>query len=232
LSNKLKPHLWFTLYELLKQGAGKTPVRISTTFLSEIIGGSQQSASRHLQLLEEEGVIERQIKTGGSKVIITDKGLNKLKNILQDLKWYLEGEQAETVVFEGTVVSGLFQGAYYISKEGYREQIQEKLGFDPFPGTLNVQIKDEDIELRHMVEKRPSIRLEGFRESERAFGACNCYPLIINDDVKGYLIVADRTIHEVSILEIISPIYLRRYLGLADGDHIKIALPPLRQSDS
>jgi riboflavin kinase len=177
-------------------------------------------------------VIERQIKTGGSKVFITDKGLNELRNILQDLKWYLEGEQAETVVIEGTVVSGLFQGAYYISKEGYREQIQEKLGFDPFPGTLNVRIKDEDIELRRMVEKRPSIRLEGFRESERAFGACNCYPLIINDDVKGYLIVADRTIHEVSILEIISHIYLRRYLGLADGDHIKIALPPLRQSDS
>jgi riboflavin kinase len=229
---KLKPHLWFTLYNLLKLGAAKTPIKISTTYLSNIIGGSQQSASRHLQLLEEMDLIEREISTVGSRVQISGEGLGELDKILQELRWYLEGEEAETVTFEGTIVSGLFQGAYYVSKDGYREQIQKKLGFDPFPGTLNVKIKDEDVETRRRLEQGPSIRLDGFREKERAFGACNCYPLKLNDDVEGAMIVADRTIHDLSTLEIISPYYLRRHMGLADNDIIKISFVPLRQFDS
>jgi len=75
LTERIKPHLWFTLYTLMKLGASKTPIRISTTQLSEEIGGSQQSASRHLQVLEREGLLERKISTGGSKVTITSAGL-------------------------------------------------------------------------------------------------------------------------------------------------------------
>jgi riboflavin kinase len=232
LTEKLKPQLWFTLYNLLKIGAGKNAIRISTTQLSQIIGGSQQSASRHLKILEQQKLIERQIEPSGSKVKISGEGLGILNNVLQELRWYLEGEEAETITLEGTVVSGLFQGAYYVSKEGYRSQIQEKLGFDPFPGTLNVRISDKDIEHRRKLEQGPSIILEGFREKERAFGACNCYPLMLNDDVTGALIVAERTFHDMSTLEIISPIYLRRHMNLADGDLIKVSFVPLRRSGS
>lgn len=232
LTEKLKPQLWFTLYNLLRIGAGKNNIRVSTTQLSQIIGGSQQSASRHLKILEKNKLIERQVEPTGSKIKISGEGLGILNNVLQELKWYLEGEEAETIILEGKVMSGLFQGAYYVSKKGYRIQIQEKLGFDPFPGTLNVKISDKDIEQRRKLEQGPSIRVEGFREKDRAFGACNCYPLILNDDVKGALIVAERTFHDMSILEIISPIYLRRYMNLADGDSIKVSFVPLRQSGS
>lgn len=232
LSEKMKPHLWFTLYTLLKLGARTTPIKISTTYLSKIIGSSQQSASRHLQLLEERGLIDRQISTTGSRIQISGEGIGELDNVLQELRWYLEGEEAETVIFEGTVVSGLFQGAYYISKDGYREQIKKKLGFDPFPGTLNIKIKEEDTEKRRRLEQGPSIRIEGFRERDRAFGACNCYPLTLNEEIKGAMIVADRTLHDLSIIEIISPLYLRRHMGLADDDLIKISFVPLRRSDS
>ncbi|RLG96585.1 hypothetical protein DRO27_01970, partial [Candidatus Bathyarchaeota archaeon] len=78
MTERIKPHLWFTLYTLMKLGASKTPIRISTTQLSEEIGGSQQSASRHLQVLEREGLLERKISTGGSKVTITSAGLAEL----------------------------------------------------------------------------------------------------------------------------------------------------------
>jgi riboflavin kinase len=155
-----------------------------------------------------------------------------LKEISKDLRWYLEDQELKIINLEGTVVSGLFQGAYYMSKEGYRTQIQEKIGFDPYLGTLNVRIKNKDVELRRRIEKEPSIRIEGFKESDRAFGACNCYPLILNNNIKGALIVAERTNHDINILEIISPIYLRRKLGLSDGDTIRITYKPLRRSYS
>lgn len=215
----------------MKLGASKTPIRISTTQLSEEIGGSQQSASRHLQVLEREGLIERKISTGGSKVTITSAGLAELDLVLQELKWHLEGKEAETIIFEGEVVSGLFQGAYYISKEGYQRQIIHKLGFEAFPGTLNVKIKEEEYNKRQKLERGPSIRLEGFKDEERAFGAARVYPCIINDEEEGAMIVAERSSHDYSVMEIISPQYLRRKMELADGDKIKLAFLPLRRSD-
>jgi riboflavin kinase len=216
---------------LMKLGASKTPIRISTTQLSEEIGGSQQSASRHLQVLEREGLLERKISTGGSKVTITSAGLAELDLVLQELKWHLEGKEAQTIIFEGEVVSGLFQGAYYISKEGYQRQIIHKLGFEAFPGTLNVKIKEEEYNKRQKLERGLSIRLEGFKDEERAFGAARVYPCIINDEEEGAMIVAERSSHDYSVMEIISPLYLRRKMELADGDKIKLAFLPLRRSD-
>lgn len=231
MTERIKPHLWFTLYTLMKLGASKTPIRISTTQLSNEIGGSQQSASRHLQVLEGKGLIERKISSGGSKVTITPAGLAELDQVLQELKWHLEGKEAETLVFEGEVVSGLFEGAYYISKEGYQRQIKQKLGFEAFPGTLNVKISEGDYGRRQKLERGPSLRLEGFKDGERAFGAARAYPCLINDEEEGALVVAERSSHDYSIMEIISPQYLRRKLELADGDKIKVAFLPLRQSD-
>ena len=230
MTERLKPHLWFTLYTLMRLGATKTPVRMSTTELSRITGASQQSASRHLQLLEKEGLLERSIEPGGSRLRLTERGLEELGMVLSELKWHLEGKEADAVELEGIVVSGLFEGAYYIGKEGYRSQIEEKLGFDPFPGTLNVRISEEEYEKRRLLERLPSIRLEGFKDGERSFGPCRCYPLTVNDEVDGALVVAERSIHDYNILEVVAPVYLRRRLGLADGDRVRLSFLPLRRS--
>jgi len=230
MEKQIKPYLWFTLYSLLTLGGGKSPVKVSTTELSHALGGSQQSASRHLQLLEELGLVNRRIDVDGSLVTISEKGLEVLNEVLQELKVHLEGAGSEVFVFEGIVVSGLFEGAYYISREGYREQIRDKLGFDPFPGTLNVKVKPEDFEKRRRLEKHPSMLLEGFKDGERSFGACKVYPLLLNDEIRGALIVADRTIHDLSTMEIVSSIYLRRHFGLSDGDKIKVSFLSPRRS--
>jgi riboflavin kinase len=231
-SKTLKPHLWFTLYNILKLGGGKAPIKVSTTELSKALGGSQQSASRHLQLLEKEGYISRRIDTDGSLINVSNKGLKALDDMLQDLKGYLEGDAAEPFIFEGTVTSGLFEGAYYMQKDGYRRQIKEKLGFDPFPGTLNLKIEEVDYDKRRRLEKSPSAILDGFKDGERSFGAVKCYPLILANEVRGALVVADRTIHDLATMEIISPIYLRRHFQLADGDKVKIAFLTPRRSSS
>jgi riboflavin kinase len=232
MDKEVKPHLWFTLYSILTLGGGKAPVKVSTTELSHALGGSQQSASRHLQLLDEMGLIQRRVDPDGSFITITEAGISALDEVLQELKIHLEGEGSEVFVFEGTVASGLYEGAYYISREGYRAQIREKLGFDPFPGTLNVKIKPEDFEKRRRLEKHPSAGLEGFKDGERSFGACKCYPLLINDEVKGALIVADRTLHDLSTMEIVSQAYLRRHFGLSDGDPVKVSFLSPRRSFS
>jgi len=221
---EIKPFLWFTLYNLMNRGACSKPTRISTIELAKVLGGSQQSASRHLRLLEKAGLISRRISSEGSLIRITDDGMRSLNEVYIALKRHLEGGQIETFAFEGVVFSGLYEGAYYISQVGYRSQIKEKLGFDPYPGTLNVRIKESDINRRKQLELLPGVTIHGFKDRERAFGSARCYPLMLNDEVDGALIVANRTTYDLSVMEIISPVYLRKHLSLKDGDLVKISI--------
>ena len=228
---RLKPFLWFTLYSLLNLGAGSRTIKISTTELSAILGGSQQSASRYLRLLEQTGLVTRRIDAKGSLIRITEEGMKALNEEFYCLKRHLEGGEAEVFVFEGRVFSGLFEGAYYIGLSRYSDQIREKLGFDPYPGTLNLRLGEADVELRQRLEWVPPIILEGFKDRERAFGSARCYPAVVNDDVEGAIIMAERTAHDPSVMEVISPVHLRRHFGLEDGDAVKVAISsPLRSS--
>lgn len=222
----MSPSLWFTLYHLLLQGAGARPIRISTTRLSKSLGCSQQSASRHLRLLEDLGLLSRRLEAKGTLLKITDRGLNTLGEVYHGLRRHLEGEEAESLIFEGQVFSGLYEGAYYLSIPGYRAQIKEKLGFDPYPGTLNLRIREEDVERRRRLERLPTIRIEGFMNMGRGFGGARCYPLLVNEEVEGALIIADRSSYKNDVMEIISPIYLRGHFGLKDGDWVKIRIYP------
>jgi len=218
---ELKPFLWFTLYELVRLGAGRGAVRVSTGRLAGLMGLSQQSASRHLKLLEESGLISRRVDSGGSLISITGEGMGKLEEVYLRLGEALEGGAGE-LVFEGVVFSGMYQGGYYISQPGYRDQIRDGLGFDPFPGTLNLRLRGEYLEGRRVLEGWPALVLEGFMSDERAFGAARCYPLLVNGSVKGALIVADRTSYDLSVMEVIAPVNLREELGLEDGDVVKL----------
>ncbi|UCH57254.1 MAG: DUF120 domain-containing protein, partial [Candidatus Bathyarchaeota archaeon] len=165
----LKPFLWFTLFELMKLGASTRPVRVSTNEMARLLGISQQSASRHLRLLEEMGLVSRRIGKNGSLIRISEDGRGKLVEVYYAMRCGLEGAEEE-LFFEGALFSGMLQGAYYISKPGYRDQIREKLGFDPFPGTLNLRLGEAFLEQRRVLESWTATILEGFRDEERAFG--------------------------------------------------------------
>jgi riboflavin kinase len=121
------------------------------------------------------------------------------------------------------VFTGLGEGAYYISKEKYRKQFIEKLGFDPYPGTLNLKLTtDYDTKARNELEAYPAVEVEGFMNEDRTFGPVKCYPVIVQNKVKGALISALRSHYDVSVLEIIAPVPLRRHLNLKDGHKVKI----------
>jgi len=181
------------------------PVKVSTTRLSDILSVSQQSASRHLMLLEEMGLVSRRIDADGTMLRITEDGLRALNEVFHGLRRHLEGGEAEAFVFEGVVFSGLEEGGYYLGKAEYRDQIRERLGFEPYPGTLNLRLREADLERRRQLEMLPAVVITGFRNLERTFGSGRCYPAVVNDEVEGALVVADRTTYDLSVMEIISP---------------------------
>jgi riboflavin kinase len=143
--------------------------------------------------------------------------------MFQKLRVIVEAAHPLSVTLEGAVFSGFGEGAYYIKQEGYKKQFLEKLGFDPYPGTLNVRLtSDYDIKARQELESYPAIEVEGFKDEARTFGPVKCYPVLINNKAKGALILALRTHYDASVLEIIAPQYLRSQLKIKDGQKVKI----------
>jgi riboflavin kinase len=212
-----------TLLKLAEMGAHRRTAKISTEYLAEKMGISQQTASRHLIELERKGWIKRTITPEGSLIKIEDAGMKEIKRLYSKLRYLVEAAYPPSVTLEGTVFTGLGEGAYYISKEVYRKQFLEKLGFDPYPGTLNLKLTtDYDRKTRTELETYPAVEIEGFRNEDRTFGLVKCYPATIDNKVKGALISALRSHYDVSVLEVIAPVCLRKKLNLKDGHKVKV----------
>ena len=213
----------FVLLDLAEMGAHKRITKISSEYLAEKLGISQQTASRYLIELERKGWIERSITHDGCLVKINSAGSAELYKMYNSLKLLLEAAYPPTITLEGSVFTGLGEGAYYIGKEHYRKQFVEKLGFEPYPGTLNLRLtSDYDLKARAELEAYPAVEVEGFKNEDRTFGLVKCYPALINNKVKGALITALRSHYDVSVLEIIAPICLRKQLNLRNGNKVKV----------
>jgi riboflavin kinase len=213
----------FTLLKLAEMGAHRRTAKISTEYLAEKLGTSQQTASRYLIDLEQKGWIDRSITHDGCLIRINQPGIIALQKLHVNLKSLMETAYPPSITFEGTVFTGLGEGAYYIAKEHYRKQFIEKLGFDPYPGTLNLRLTtDYDIKTRTEIEAYPAIEIEGFKNEDRTFGIVKCYPVKIDNKVKGAFISALRTHYDVSVIEIIAPVCLRKHLNLKDGNKVKV----------
>lgn len=117
----------------------------------------------------------------------------------------------------GKITAGLGQAGYFLSREGYRRQFLECLGFVPFPGTLNVLL-DEPFPASY-----PSILIQGFSEGEECFGGCRCY-LISVGGMEAAAIRPERSRHPPELIEVIAPTNLRQALDLKDGDRVEVII--------
>lgn len=219
-------HAWrhlFTLLKLAEMGAHRRTAKISTEYLAGKLSLSQQTASRYLIELDGRGWIKRTMTPDGCLIRITDAGVKELQKLYSNLRFLMEAAYPPSITLEGVVFTGLGEGAYYTSKEQYRKQFIERLGFDPYPGTLNLRLAtDYDTKTRSELETYPSIELEGFKSEDRTFGVVRCYPATIDNKVKGAIITALRSHYDASVVEIIAPVNLRKHLKLKDGHKVKV----------
>jgi len=210
------------LIYLAEVGGITNSVKVTTPLLSKQFGTSQQSASRLLIILEKEGLIERRVVGRTSFVKLTEKGVSRLLDLYLALK--LIFERPVKIVMEGRVFSGYGEGAYYMSLPGYLEQMKEKLGFIPYPGTLNVSLLSKDsIENKIFLQKRADISIHGFKDERRTYGSVKAIRVTVNDYEPAYMIFPERTLYDSSVAEIIAEHNLREKLGLKDGSLVTIS---------
>jgi riboflavin kinase, archaea type len=214
-----------TLIHLLFLGARRNYVELTTAQLSKNIDRSQQSASKYVLELENMGYVDR-IRSGHStRIKITDKGYLQVSNFYSKLHSAMESYSNEVITLEGNVVSGMGEGAYYMSLEGYRKQFRQKLGYTPFPGTLNIKLSDPvSIRSRRDLSTYPSVFIDGFSDNLRTYGWVKCYPVEINNQriENAALLILERTHYDDNTIEIIAPISIKESTKIKNGDLISV----------
>ncbi|MFA4647148.1 CTP-dependent riboflavin kinase [Pyrococcus kukulkanii] len=203
----------FLLINLTKRGAIGREITVTLRELAKELNVSPQTVLRWLDELEELGYISRRCSKRGTLVQIKDEGMELLETLYEELSSALYRG-----IIIGEVVSGIGEGAYYVKQ--YSPLIREYLGFNPYPGTLNVKVIFPKTIFDALCNSRPII-IPGFVKNGRTFGDVRAYRIRING-IEGAIVIPSRTIHPPKIAEIIASVNLRKALNLKDGDRIRI----------
>ena len=120
------------------------------------------------------------------------------------------------LVFKGKVTSGRKRGKYFVSLPWVKKQIKTKLGFDLYPGTLNLRVINvTDINELHEangIEIKP----------EKGYFKGKCFKAQIMNEINGGIVLPSIPEYPSDMLEVLAPINLRRTLGLKDGEIIEV----------
>ena len=120
------------------------------------------------------------------------------------------------MILKGRVFSGGGIGSFFINLPWVRSQIKEKLGFNPYPGTLNIQLSP-GTDVKELRDTTKGIKIkssEGFHEGR-------CFKALIMEKLWGAVVVPDVPGYPHDLLEILAPVNLRKTLGLKDGMEIE-----------
>jgi len=120
---------------------------------------------------------------------------------------------------EGKLVSGTQKGSYFMSLDFYQSQFLDKLGFKPYPGTLNLEITAN--KAREVLNFSNNF---GIIKGKGQFGDVKFIRATLNHQLEGAIIFPVKTQHTLEIFEFVAPKNLRKALKLKDGDLITITI--------
>ena len=125
-------------------------------------------------------------------------------------------------VLRGKVVSGAGNAAFFTQLDWVRTQSRQKLGFEPFPGTLNIEILPETLAVAGSLRSQKGIELI---PADPNF----CSAKVVRASIGGIdaaIVIPEKNvrIHGDRTLEVIAPVRLKTALGIDDGDTVEIAI--------
>lgn len=122
-------------------------------------------------------------------------------------------------VIRGIVLDGSGQAHRFTQLDWVRQQFRDKIGFDPYPGTLNVRV--EDAGALAAPRARAGIAIE-----PGAAGYCvaKCFRVRVNGRIAAVWIIPDVPGYPAEQIELMAPVSLRDALGLRAGEAVWIEI--------
>jgi len=126
----------------------------------------------------------------------------------------------------GVIFSDLGQASFFMGLDWVQTLLVERLGYHPFPATLNVRPKSaEDAAVwRHVQNDYPGTPLTAAAESH--CGA-KIYRVVIGVsasgvNVDGAVLVPDVADYPPNKIEVVAPMRLKDHFGVHDGDQLRL----------
>lgn len=139
-------------------------------------------------------------------------------------------------ILKGKIVSGAKKAAFFTQLDWVLEQCLEKLGFKPFPGTLNVEILPECLLGAESIQEEKGIELippEPNDPIDSTFCTAQVLPVSIQG-IGGAIIIPEEKvkIHDKNIIEALAPVNLKDALNVDDGDIITLTIQKTPPADT
>jgi FMN phosphatase YigB (HAD superfamily) len=124
----------------------------------------------------------------------------------------------------GRVVTGKGEAEGFTKLPWVRRQVAERLGFDLYPGTLNLRV-ERPKDASRWLERRQQAGLP--IEPSPGFCAARCFPVSVEGRFPGAIVLPEVPGYPTNVAEVIAPIALRAALPAQDGDELTLALSPV-----
>ena len=123
------------------------------------------------------------------------------------------------IAVSGTVFSGEGRGKKFVELPWFKRQVEEKLGFSPYLGTLNLRLSVKETEKRILLENAEGL----VAQPQTGYYSGLLFKATINALECG-IVIPIMPNYPSDVLEIISPVYLREQLNLADGSLVTLSV--------
>jgi riboflavin kinase len=126
-------------------------------------------------------------------------------------------KKLKTVNVKGKIFSGSGEGSKFISLPWVKNQIEEKLGFTPYIGTLNIKLIGNHAGFKKLL-KKASIEIL----PEKGFCRGRCFPAFFMGKTKCAIVIPEIANYPEDVIEIIAPVNLREKFQFKDGDVVEV----------
>jgi riboflavin kinase, archaea type len=124
-----------------------------------------------------------------------------------------------SIELEGRLCTGLGEGASFTQLDWVAREFREKLGFAPYPGTLNLVLTGSTwMVARSLLHKAAGIAIV----PPNGFCAAKCFSVLINDRIEGAAVLPEVGGYPRDKFEILAPVGVRQELNLVDGDPVRL----------
>jgi CTP-dependent riboflavin kinase len=124
----------------------------------------------------------------------------------------------------GRLATGRGRGKRFTQLDWAREQFLDKLGIEPFPGTINLIVDDsESMKVWNRLKGTPGVRIDNPNDGPHDCDA-RCYPVSIEGQIDGAIVLPEVAGYSPLQIEVIAAERVRDVLGIEDGDSLRLEI--------
>lgn len=124
----------------------------------------------------------------------------------------------------GRLATGIGMGTTFTQLDWAKEQFRDRVGIDPFPGTVNVIVDDPDsMPVWVRLRQTGGIHMDNPNDGPHDCDA-KCWNVSINDEIDGAIVYPLVDGYPPAQVEVIAAVGIRDAFGIEDGDTVTLTL--------